>query len=404
MSENNNTKSNAGGALAGALCALGVSCDCVDFDSTPNTIIYHFNLHNIKDLPKVKKATALLSAVLHEQVTFSESDKAHFALIFARQDREIIPFTNAYYTADLKPLDALIGIDSTGRAVKISVDDMVSALCVGTSGSGKSTFLHSFICSLCCSTRAEKLGFVLIDCKRSELMRYNEKCAHLMCNVVTEPQDALTRLNQVIDIMKNRYATMEARKINTCPADFSRIVIIVDELAELMLSTNKRIAQGTKTALIRLCQLGRACGIHCVLCTQSPRVAVIDGLIQTNTPTKFALRTSSSRESVIAIGHGGCESLFGRGDMIYKPADDIKERRLQVPYISASDIEKIFANLPTRERQAQPTKTEKPKKSYKERLFEVYKRIQARQAREHERSAGITLQDCIDFDTMDDDE
>ena len=398
MSENNNTKSNAGGALAGALCSLGVSCDCVDFDATPNTIIYHFNLRNLQDLPKVKKTTALLSAGLHEKITASGSDKAHFALVFERQDREIIRFANAYQIASLKPLDALIGIDNNGRAVKVSIDDIVSALCVGTSGSGKSTFLHSFICSLCCSTRAEKLGLVLIDCKRSELMRYNAKCAHLMCDVVTEPKDALARLNQIIGIMKDRYTIMEARRINTCPEDFSRIVIIVDELAELMLSTDKNIAQGTKTALTRLCQLGRACGIHCVLCTQSPRVAVVDGLIQTNTPTKFALRTSSSRESVIAIGHGGCESLFGRGDMIYKPADDIKEIRLQVPYISASDIEKIFANLPNRKAHiSTPTSTptsEKSHKPYTKRLLDAFKRKQAQGAR-------ITMQDCIDYDLMD---
>lgn len=370
--------------IAQAVSDLGAPCTGISYDVTPNTIIYHFNLLSIKDLPKIKKIAGLLSAALHEQVTLSESDRAHFALIFARQDREIIPFTNAYFSADLKPLDALIGIDSTGRAVKISVDNMVSALCVGTSGSGKSTFLHSFICSLCCSTSADKIGFLLIDCKRAELMRYNDKCAHLMCDVVTEPQDALTRLNQVIDIMKDRYNIMEARKINTCPDDFSRIVIIVDELAELMLSTNKRIAQGTKTALIRLCQLGRACGIHCVLCTQSPRVAVVDGLIQTNTPTKFALRTSSSRESVIAIGHGGCKSLFGRGDMIYKPADDIKEMHLQVPYISATDIEKIFANLPTR-------KAQQKKKKRKKLLYRFISN-----------SKPLTLQNCIDFDLMDD--
>lgn len=402
MSENNNK--SAGGILSGMLSALGISAVFVCDTITANTTIYHFNLHNIKDLHKVKKACALLSARLHENITQEPSKCGDFALVIARKSREVISFKTAYFGADLKPFEAVIGLADNGEFIKLSIDDMISALCVGTSGSGKSTFLHSFICSLCCSTRAERLGMVMIDCKRSELVRYNAKTAHLMCKVCTDAKEALQRLNQIINIMQERYATMEQRGVNTCPDDFPRILIIVDELAELMLSTDKTIADGCRVALTRLCQLGRACGIHCLLCTQSPRVAVVDGMIQTNTPTKFALRTSNTRESVIAIGHGGCESLFGRGDMIYKPADDIKERRLQVPYISASDIEKIFANLPTRERQAQPTKTEKPKKSYKERLFEVYKRIQARQAREHERSAGITLQDCIDFDTMDDDE
>lgn len=385
MSENNN--SGAGGILSGMLSALGISCAFLREDLTPNTYIYHFNLDDIKDLPKVKKACALLSARLHENITQEPSACGDFALSVKRSSRESVPFSTAF-NANLSPFEAVIGQSANGDFVKLSLDKMITALCVGASGSGKSTFLHSFINSLACSTPADKLGFIMIDCKRSELVRYNTKSAHLMFKVCTSADEANKRLNQVIDIMQERYKIMEQRGANTCPDDFPRILIIVDELAELMLSADKQQAEQTKTALIRLCQLGRACGIHCLLCTQSPRVAVVDGLIQTNTPTKFALRTSNTRESVIAIGHGGCESLFGRGDMLFKPADDVQEIRLQVPFISSDDIGKMYEHLPTRQwQEPTPTPTEQHRKPSRWRC----------------NKSTLTVQDCIDYDLIDED-
>lgn len=391
MSENNSK--TAGGILSGMLSALGISAVFVCDTVTANTTIYHFNLDDIKDLQKVKKACALLSARLHENITQEPSECGDFALVIARKRRDVIPFKTAFLGANLKPLEAVIGLADNGEFVKLSVDDMISALCVGTSGSGKSTFLHAFINSLTCSTSAERLGLVMIDCKRSELVRYNAKTAHLMCKVCTDAKEALQRLNQIIDIMQQRYAIMEQRGLNTCPDDFCRILIIVDELAELMLSADKTIADGCRVALTRLCQLGRACGIHCLLCTQSPRVAVVDGMIQTNTPTKFALRTSNTRESVIAIGHGGCERLFGRGDMLYKSADSVQEIRLQVPYISVDEMNKLDEHLPTRQC-CEPTATKKPTPTATSQCKPtLWQRIKT----------ALTVQDCIDYDIIDED-
>lgn len=397
MEQEKDTKKTTGGALAGALSLLGLPCECVAENVTANTIFYHFNLTNIKDYPKIKKVVNLLTIDYHISAETVKSDIGHFAVEVMREKREIIPFFSAYSAANIKPFRAVVGLSTAGEWVTVDVNKMVSGLCVGTSGSGKSNFLHCFINSLTCSTSPEKLRFLLIDCKRAELMQYNDRCCHLMAKVCTTAEDANFRLTQIIDIMQERYKIMEERHTNTCPDDFPRIVIIVDELAELMLTANKRQAENTKTALTRLCQLGRACGIHCLLCTQSPRVSVVDGLIQTNTPTKFALRTSNTRESVIAIGHGGCERLCGCGDMIYKPADDVKEIRLQVPYISTDDITNIYKNLPVKEWNKptpQPTK-----KTFRKRLSEAMRKINKR--REQDK---ITYQDCIDFDTMDDDE
>lgn len=120
-----------------------------------------------------------------------------------------------------------------------------------------------------------------------------------------------------------------------------------------------------------------------------PRVAVVDVMIQTNTPTKFALRTSNARESVIAIGHGGCENLLGRGDMLYKPADDVREIRLQVPYISAETITNIYKKLP-------PRKWEEPKKDLPKKKPTLSERVKA-----FFLDKPITTQDCIDYDLMD---
>lgn len=328
--------------LAKNICILGAPCHNVGYKITPNTILYDFDLYNMKDFCKIKRLIPALAAFMHETIAQSFSPVGHFRLEFLRKEREIIPFEYAYHKAELKPLEFVIGEDSNGDMIKMSVADMVSALCVGTAGSGKSTFLHTFITSLCCSTSGKRCGLVMIDCKQSELVRYNKICKHLMCDVAITPEIANSRLHQIVNLMQKRYADMEEKGINKIPDDGQHIIVIIDELAELMLSSDKELAEDTKTMLIRLCQLGRACGIHCLLCTQTPRVAVVDGLIQANTPTKFALRTTSARESIIAIGHGGCDKLLGRGDMYFKRPDDVQEIRIQSPYISTQDIQRIF--------------------------------------------------------------
>ena len=383
--------------LRNSLVDFGIFCEEVAEQETPNTYILHYNLYNMTDYGKLKKVCALLSARYHFDITHGNSDRADFCLTVIKKERDFVDWRNAYSQAQAKPFEAVIGQDNTGNILKIDIRDMVSALCVGTSGSGKSTFIHSFINSLCCSTAPEKLGFVMVDCKKSELTRYNEKCSHLMCQVCTTAGETNLRLGQIIDIMQSRYAEMEKRRINKCPDDFSQIVIIVDELAELMLSSNKKQAEKTKTMLIRLCQLGRACGIHCLLCTQTPRVAVVDGMIQANTPTKFALRTSSVRESVIAIGHGGCEKLLGCGDMLYKSANDVQERRVQTAYISGDTIAQIFEPLPTRDWNNQTTKKVKAKTRIKTAFINIMHKLGAVNKYE------ITTDDCIDFDIIDED-
>lgn len=379
--------------LKNALADFRIICEEVAEQETPNTYILHYNLYNINDYSKLKKVCELLSVRNHLEITVNKSDKADFSLVIIKPERDFVDWNTAYHYANCKEYEAVIGQDENGDFLKIDIRDMVSALCVGTSGSGKSTFLHSFINSLCCSTK--NLGFVMVDCKRSELTRYNEKCGHLMCKVCTDASETNFRLQQIIDIMKDRYKIMEERKINKCPEDFHQIIIIVDELAELMLSTNKKQAQATKNMLIRLCQLGRACGIHCLLCTQTPRVAVVDGMIQANTPTKFALKTSSVRESVIAIGHGGCEKLLGRGDMLYKSADDTKEHRVQTPYISSETIQKVFAPLPVRQWNTTPQK---------QTWWQKFKaRATARaEVKAIKQNSTVTFQDCIDYDIIDD--
>lgn len=380
------------------LIDLGIFCKCVDVQETPNTHILHFNILNLKDITRLKKTCEMMSARLHATIEPSTSDIGDFALVVIKKKRDFVDWCNAYSQAQAKPFEAVIGQDDTGNILKLDIRDMVSALCVGTSGSGKSTFIHSFINSLCCSSK--NVAFVMIDCKRSELTRYNEKCSHLMCRVCTEIGEANTRLQQVINIMQDRYKIMEERKINKCPDDFHHIIIIVDELAELMLSSNKKQAEKTKNMLIRLCQLGRACGIHCLLCTQTPRVAVVDGMIQANTPTKFALRTSSTRESVIALGHGGCERLLGCGDMIYKSANAVKEHRLQTPYISSETIDKVFEPLPVRQWNTTPTKRQKKESKFMSWLKRLSVNVGDKLGLINKYE--ITEDDCIDYDIIDD--
>lgn len=319
--------------LASALSGLGVSSSLVCEKQTPNFDKYEFVLQNIKDYKKLKNCTLWLSKRLHSNIYLTDAQNGDFCLDFARKTRAVIPFAWAYNRMEQKPLYALVGVDDNNSVISISLEDFVSGLCVGTSGSGKSTFLHSFIQSLAYNSTPKELKFVLVDIKQTELTQYYD-LPHLYSAPITDVASADAMLSHLIKEMHRRYKIMKELGLQKLTNELPHILIVVDELAELMLSGVSEI----QTSLIRLCQLGRACGIHCLLCTQSPRVAVVNGLIQSNTPSKFALRTSNTRESILALNHGGCEKLLGKGDMIFKRPDSVNEIRVQVPYATAKNI------------------------------------------------------------------
>lgn len=238
-----------------------------------------------------------------------------------------------------------LGLDVAGKPVYADLSAMPHLLIGGATGSGKSVFLSSLVASFLYKFYPEELKFIIIDPKRVELTLYDD-IPHLVEPVVKEVADVLTVLHKAIREMERRYdlfAEAGVRNIIGFNQKFPEerlpyLVIVVDELADIMLTKQK--AQ-IEALLCRLAQLARATGIHLVVATQRPSVDIITGLIKANFPSRIAFAVTSQIDSRVILDTGGAELLVGSGDMLFSPLDSPKPIRVQAPYISEKEMESL---------------------------------------------------------------
>jgi S-DNA-T family DNA segregation ATPase FtsK/SpoIIIE len=225
---------------------------------------------------------------------------------------------------------------------------MPHVLIAGTTGSGKSVMINSFIASLLFRASPEEVKLILIDPKRVELTGYNG-IPHLMTPVIVEVEKILASLKWAMDEMDRRYKTfaeMSVRNIDSYNelAGFQRIpyiVIFIDELADLMAFAPVEV----EDVIARLAQMARATGIHLVVSTQRPSVDIITGLIKANIPCRIAFNVSSMIDSRVILDTPGAEKLLGRGDMLYIPPEQAKPTRIQGSYISDKEVKRLVDYL-----------------------------------------------------------
>lgn len=228
-------------------------------------------------------------------------------------------------------LTLALGVDMNGQKVYTDLTRAPHILVGGTTGSGKSELLHAMIASLICGQPATGVEMLIIDPKRSEFSPYkNTKSIKL----VTDMSDAVRYFEKAVDIMESRYQELErsgAKDIYRYNGtiDMHPIVIIIDELADLM-SSHKDVEKH----IVRIAQKARACGIHLIIGTQSPRKDVVTGLIKANVPTKIALKTTNQIESRIILDRCGAEKLLGKGDMLYLGNGAFETLRVQSAFVS----------------------------------------------------------------------
>ncbi|MGN0361997.1 MAG: DNA translocase FtsK [Bilifractor sp.] len=247
-----------------------------------------------------------------------------------------------------------VGKDIAGQPVVADIAKMPHLLIAGATGSGKSVCINTFIMSILYKSRPDEVKFIMIDPKVVELSVYNG-IPHLLIPVVTDPKKAAGALNWAVSEMTDRYqkfAEMGVRdlkgyneKIETMPPDESgnkprkmfRIVIVVDELADLMMVAQNEV----EDAICRLAQLARACGIHLIIATQRPSVNVITGLIKANMPSRIALSVTSGVDSRTIIDMNGAEKLLGKGDMLFYPQGYQKPARIQGAFLTDAEISNV---------------------------------------------------------------
>jgi S-DNA-T family DNA segregation ATPase FtsK/SpoIIIE len=244
-----------------------------------------------------------------------------------------------------------LGKDIAGTTIVGDIGKMPHCLIAGATGSGKSVCVNSLITSILYKASPDEVKLIMIDPKVVELSVYNG-IPHLLIPVVTDPRKAAGALNWAVMEMLNRYNIFAKANVRDLESYnevarengdeiLPRIVIIVDELADLMVASPKEVEE----YICRLAQLARAAGMHLIIATQRPSVDVITGLIKANIPSRIAFAVSSQIDSRTILDMAGAEKLLGKGDMLYAPIGESKPIRVQGALISDKEVEKIVTYL-----------------------------------------------------------
>ncbi len=253
------------------------------------------------------------------------------------------------------PTAVALGKDITGAPVLCELMDMPHLLIAGATGSGKSVCINSIITSLLYNASPTAVRLILVDPKFVELQPYND-VPHLLLPVITDPKKAVSALEWVCQEMDERYKKLEAfrvrnleaynRKVGSDEEKMPRLVVIIDEMADLMATAGKIIDDHIK----RITAKARAAGICLILATQRPSVDVITGVIKANIPSRIAFQVSSLVDSRTILDMPGAEKLLGHGDMLYHPRNLAAPLRVQGCFISDKDVNRVVEFVKSRNR------------------------------------------------------
>lgn len=249
------------------------------------------------------------------------------------------------------PLTIALGKDIVGDVFITDLKKLPHLLIAGTTGSGKSVGINAMLLSLLYRNSPQTLRLIIIDPKMLEFSIYDD-IPHLLTPIITQPKQALVALSNLVSEMERRYQIMSSANMKNIEnyndkmklgggEIFPYIVVIIDELADLMMTSGKDV----EFYISRLAQMARASGIHLVIATQRPSVDVVTGLIKANLPSRISFRVGQKIDSKVILDQMGAESLLGRGDMLFTPPTNTGLIRLHAPFTSESEIEKVVEFL-----------------------------------------------------------
>ncbi len=262
-------------------------------------------------------------------------------------------------TKDALPM--AVGKDIAGAAAFINMAKAPHMLIAGATGAGKSVTVHALITSLLFKHGPDMLKFIMVDPKRVELTLYNG-IPHLLTPTITDPKSAIMALKWAVKEMNRRYDVLQSHSVrdigsyhenifepakakaqdgDEIPETMPYIVIVIDELADIMMSYPRELEAG----IVALAQMSRAVGIHLILSTQRPSVNVITGLIKANIPTRIALKVASAVDSRTILDMGGAEKLLGAGDALYMTGSMSNPARVQSAFIPEEEVKKVVSYL-----------------------------------------------------------
>lgn len=348
---------------------FGLKGTMLDFVRGPSLITYHFRPEEGVRQARVFSLADDLALALKVQCVMIKpaTEKRALGIQVPRAHPELVSLgdilNSEAYEGNPSPLTLTLGLSEKGEPVCEDLASMPHLLIAGSTGSGKSVCLNTFICSILTKASPEEVRFLMIDPKMLELSVYNN-IPHLLAPVVTtDLEKAKSCLNWAVYEMERRYSLMEKKGVRDIASFNERmkenkkdvspnpleeddsplpyIVVIIDELADLMLMAAKDI----EGLIQRLTQKARACGIHLILATQRPSVDVVTGIIKANLPCRLSFRVVSRYDSKTILDQNDAEKLLGRGDMLFMKPGAHSLQRIQGAFVSEEEVNQFVSQL-----------------------------------------------------------
>lgn len=349
----------------------------------PRITQYEFELApgtKINEITNLNKEIAMGLAVKQIAITPVEGSTT-LGIQVPNKDDSSVSLNDVMENSDKSGVSMALGKDTNGNAVSADILKLQHILIGGTTGSGKSACINSMICSLIQTYSPDQVKLILIDPKKVELSAY-KSIPHLLMPIVTDPQKAADTLDELTKTMDKRYSDFEKvgvkniESYNNLVNKYNKsgksaklmpyIIVIIDELADLMMTAGKQV----EGSIQRLTQLARAAGIHLIVATQRPSVDVVTGVIKSNINSRIAFATPSSVDSRTILDQGGAEKLLGKGDMLYKPLGSSNATRIQGAFVSDDEIDNIVKSVNNK------YKTEKPSEETVEKTDRVDNKVE----------------------------
>lgn len=327
-----------------------ISCERVNVVDSSNFTVIDYEVFNYNitydKIKRLEKSIQNLYLPNSNAVISPSKDKVGFSISIPKKEKDIITTGYCLSKTNLKSsLEIPIGVDEYNNPIVVDIAKMPHLLVSGTTGSGKSVCINSIISSILCNAEPYSVQFLMIDPKQVELSQYEGLKGFMACPPITNIYKASSVLYNVCRRMDQTYADIKRKGCKNIDeynaisdVKLSKLIIVIDELADMMIQNKKEV----EPLLIRIAQLGRACGIHLILGTQRPSREVVTGLLKVNIPARICFKVPQSVNSRVVLDQSGAEKLLGQGDGLFQDSNGNDLIRFQSAYISTEEVDNII--------------------------------------------------------------